>query len=97
MGETVAALLGERSLQDLCKLQLNNPITGPVLRAVEKDTRLKLGTIACGGPEIRRLTQHWDRLLMEEGLLKRKYENVKGQGLWTQLVVLCALCKEIMQ
>ena len=31
VGEMVAALLGERSLQDLRKLQLDNPITGPVL------------------------------------------------------------------
>ena len=67
------------------------------LRAVEMDTRLEPGTIAHGGPEIRHLTQLWDRLLMEEGLLKRKYENVKGQGLWTQLVVPRVLHKEIMQ
>ena len=37
------------------------------------------------------LMQLWNRLLVEDGLLKRKYDSIKGQNSWTQLVVPQAL------
>ena len=51
--------------------------------------------IAHGGPEIRR--QIWDRLLIEDGLLKRKYDNTKGSNYWTQMIVPHVLQEEIMK
>ena len=35
--------------------------------------------------------------MVEEGLLKRKYDSVKGVGSWTQLVVPLVLREEILQ
>ena len=93
----VMALLQERSPQDIRKLQLDDPTIGPLLQAVEKDERLEQEVSARGGPEVRRLVQLWDRLLVEEGLLKRKYDSVKGVGSWTQLVVPLVLREEILQ
>ena len=49
----VAALLDQRSPKDLRKLQLNDATTGPVLRAVEENTRLEPDAISRGGPEVR--------------------------------------------
>ena len=49
----VAALLDQRSPQDLCKLQLNDATMRPVLRAVEENTRLEPDAISRGGPEVR--------------------------------------------
>lgn len=88
--------LSEHSTQDLHKLQLDDPTTRAVLQAVEKDQHLEPDVIARGGPEVRRLVQLWGRLMVEEGLLKRKYDNVKGQISWTQLVPRL-LREEIMQ
>lgn len=89
--------LSEHSTQDPHKLQLDDPTTRAVLQAVEKDQHLEPDVIARGGPEVRRLVQLWGRLMVEEGLLKRKYDNVKGQISWTQLVVSRVLREEIMQ
>lgn len=93
----VVAFLNEHSPQHLRELQLDDPTIGPVLQAVEKDERLNPGTIARGGPEVRRLIQLWDRLLVEEGFLKRKYDSVKGNRSWTQFVVPRVLREEILQ
>ena len=94
---TIAVFLAQHSPQDLRKLQLNDTTTGPVLRAVEKNTRLEPEAISRGGPEVRRLMQLWDRLTLEDGLLKRRYESVSGQRSWTQFVVPHVLREEIMQ
>ena len=91
------AFLNEHSPQHLRELQLDDPTIGPVLQAVEKDERLNPGTIAHGGPEVRCLIQFWDRLLVEEGVLKRKYDSVKSNGFWTQFVVPCVLREQILQ
>lgn len=64
---------------------------------MEKKQHLKPDAISRGGPEVRPLMQLWDRFLVEEGLLKRKYNSVKGNSAWTQLVVPHLLREEIMQ
>ena len=91
---TISTLLEDRSPNEIRKLQLDDPITGPVLRALEADTHLEPVTIARGGPEVRRLHQLWNRLLVEEGVLKRKYDNIGSET--TQLVTPVGLRKEIM-
>ena len=91
---TISTLLEDRSPNEIRKLQLDDPITRPVLRALEADTHLEPVIIARGGPEVRRLHQLWNRLLVEEGVLKRKYDNIGGET--TQLVTPVGLRKEIM-
>ena len=90
-------VLNEQSPQTLCQLQLDDPTTGVVLQAVEKNQKPEAGVIARGEPEVRRLIQLWDRLLVEEGLLKRKYDSEAGKKIWMQLVVPHALREEIIQ
>ena len=92
----VTAALSEYSPQEL-RLQLDDPITGMVLKALEKNQELQINVITRGGPEVRRLVQLWNRLLVEEGLLKRKYDSIGGQNSWTQLVVPRVLREEIIQ
>ena len=91
------AFLDEHSPQHLCEPQLDDPTIGLVLQAVEKDERLNPDTIVCGGPEVRCLIQLWDRLLVEEGVLKQKYDSIRGNGSWTQFVVPRVLRVEILQ
>ena len=95
--DDVMALLDERSTRDLYKFQLDDPAIGVILRAVETGERPNSDIIARGGPEIRRLVQLWDRLLLEDGVLKRKYESTQGLGSWTQFVVPRVLREEILQ
>ena len=66
-----------------------------MLHAVERNQQPE--PIALGGPEIRRLMQIWDHLLLEDGLLKWKYDNTKGSNYWSQMIVPHVLREEIMQ
>ena len=74
--DTEVMALQERSPQGIRKLQLDDPTIGPLWQAVEKDERLEQEIIKC--LQRIRLVQLWDRLLVEEGLLKQKYGSVKG-------------------
>ena len=67
------------------------------MQAVEKNTRLEPDAISRGGPEVRQLMQLWDRLMLEDGLLKRRYESTSSQGSWMQLVVPHVLWEEIIK
>ena len=93
----VLAVLSERSPQELRQLQLEDSTTGVVLQAMEQKQQPEPDVIARGGPEVRRLVQLWNRLLIEDGLLKRKYDSEKGQRHWIQLVVPHVLREEIMK
>ena len=70
----IVAFLNQHSPEHLREL-LDDPTIGPVLQAVEKDERLNPDTIAHGGPEVRCLIQLWDRLLVEEVVLKRQHQG----------------------
>ena len=79
------------------KFELDDPVTGAMLHAVERNQQPEPNVIARGGPEIRRLMQIWDCLLLEDGLLKRKYDNTKCSNYWSQMIVLHVLREKIMQ
>ena len=83
--------------QDLRALQLDDPAIGPVLLAMEAREHPAADVISCGGPEVRCLLQLWDRISVDDGLLKHRYESTSGQRSWKQLVVPSALRKEILQ
>ena len=68
-----------------------------MLHAVERKQQPEPNNIARGGPEIRNLMQIWDRLLLEDGLLKLKYDHTNGSIYWSQMIVLHVLREEIMQ
>ena len=43
------------------------------------------------------MIQLWDRLLVEEGVLKQKYDSIRSNGSWTLFVVPRVLWEEILQ
>ena len=81
------AVLTERSPQDLCKFQLEDGPISLLLQAVEKGEKPDAGDVRHEGPEAQRLLQLWERLFVDSGLLKRKYEDTGGIQAWQQLVV----------
>ena len=95
--DTIMASLPERSPQDLRTLQLDDPAIGLVLLTVEAHEYPPVDVISRGGPEVRHLLQLWDRLSVDNGLLKRRYESTDGQRSWKQLVILSVLRTEILQ
>ena len=72
---------------------LTEPAPKPVAVLVEsppQDLRkfqLEYGPCRREGPEAQRLLQLWERLIVDQGLLKRKYEDARGNSSWQQLVV----------
>ena len=97
VSNSLVSLLIERSHQDLCKFQLDDPVTGVVLHALERNQQPEPNVNARGGLKIRCLMQIWDHLLLEDGLLKRKYDNTKGSNYWSQMIVPHVSREEIMQ
>ena len=91
------AVLLERPPQDLRKLQLEYGPCHLLLQAVEKGKKPDVGDVRREGPEAQRLLQLWERLSVDQGLLKRKYEDARGNSSWQQLVVPRTLREEIMQ
>ncbi len=91
------APLQAHSPHTLRKAQLDDPTIGPALRAMEAKENLKPDAIARGGPAVRRLVQLWDRLFVENGILKRQYESIRGHDSWTQFVVPLKLRDEILK
>ena len=68
-----------------------------MLKAKEEGKKLTSGQVRGKGQKTQRLMQLWERLLIEDGMLKRKYEDAQGGTTWIQLVVPKSLRKEIMQ
>ena len=98
--ESPLAAIEERTPQSIRQLQLDDPSIGSLLRAKEEDKKLTSDQARGKGPEVQRLLQLWERLLIEEGMLKRKYEDSQGCTSWIQLVVpksLRRLCKKCMR
>ena len=91
-----SAVLMDRPIEDLRQLQLDDGPTGLLLRAVEKGEKPDAGDVRREGPEAQRLLQLWDRLITDDGVLKRKYEDVCGHKSWQQLIVPHTLRDEIM-
>ena len=90
------AVLTERSPQDLRKFHLEDGPIRLLLQAVEKREKPDAGDVRCEGSEAQRLLQLRERLFVDSGLLKRKYEDTGGIQAWQQLVVLHMLREEIM-
>jgi hypothetical protein len=95
--EIPSTVLQERSNQSIRQLQLEDPSIGIVLQAKEGEKKLTSDQARGKGPEAQRLVQLWGRLLVEDGVLKRRFEDVQGHSTWVQLVLPQCLRKEVMQ
>ena len=93
--ERESTILTEKSPAELRQLQLDDGPIGLMLRAVEEGKRPSSDDVRGQGPDAQRLNQLWNRLLVEDGLLKRKHEDANIT--WLQLVVPHAIREEILQ
>ena len=89
--------LGGRSPEEIRQLQLQDPVLGPVLRALEGKQKPHADHLKSERPECRRLFQQWDQLQAKNGQLWRLFENDKGSSVRYQLVIPTILRTEVLQ
>ena len=80
--------LPEMSQEDWRKVQLE---VGIVLRAMEKGEKPRYNLLKTKSLEARLLVQRWRKLEVIDGVLWRRFEDDRGRGSYTQLVVPRAL------
>ena len=86
---TILASEREQSTTDieLGTVQLQDEIIGPVLRAKERGIKLSGDELKQYPREATLLTQQWEQLVVQHGVLYRKFENSWGSQLHLQLVL----------
>ena len=89
-------ILPEKSPAELRKIQLDDGPVGFKLKAVEKGERPGSDDVRGQGPDAQRLNQLWSKLLVENGILKRKYVDTNGT-LCLQLIAPRAIREVILQ
>lgn len=93
-----AASLSNRSPQAFHHLQLEDGPIHLLLEAINRNVKPSMEDVRGEGPEAQRLLQLWDRLLTDDdGLLYRKYDDIRGTQSWQQSVVPHTLRDEIME
>ena len=92
--------LGGHNPEEIHRLQLEDNIIGPVLRAVEKNEKPLPAQIKTMCPESRRLFQQFDQLKIKDSQLYRRFHDPKDpreSGEHLQLVVPNVLKKDLLQ
>ena len=97
MEEAATPVLVERTSEELHQLQCNYGPTGLIVKCLEKEVKPKAEDVRQQGPEAQRLTQLWNRLVLEEGVLKRKYDDTTSGCTIVQLVVPPPLREEVLK
>ena len=91
----VAAILADKSDKEFQQGQRHDGPIGLLLSAVEKGERPTTGEVRGQGPEAQCLAQLWDKLLVEEGVLKQ-YEDTQRHSVRLQLVVSHSMRKQVL-
>ena len=86
-----------RSNEDIRRLQMEDPSIGFVLRAKEANERPSPDILKGQSLTVRRLMQSWPRLLLVNGILWRRYDDLETKQEWRQLVVPQSLREEVME
>ena len=73
------------------------PYWWPYLKCLDKGVKPKAEDVRQQGPEAQRLTQLWNRLVLKEGVLKRKYDDTTRGCTIVQLVVSPPLREEVLK
>ena len=94
--QQVPPVLVQKPPDELRRIQLEDGPVGLMLRAVEKTEKPTSEDARGHGPEAQRLKQLWTRLIVDDGVLKRRYEDTQKQSTWLQLVVPCPLRDEVL-
>ena len=80
----------------LREAQLAAPTIGPLLRGREAGERPNPQQLRNVSRESRRLLQLWDQLVVSGGVLCRQYESPDGSCVTLQIIVPCALPREVL-
>ena len=91
------ALPVARSNEEMRKLQMEDPSIGFVLQAKEKDQLPNPDLLKGQSLTVRRLAQLWPRLMLDDGILWRRYEDLETKQEWKQLVLPQCLREEVME
>ena len=94
--EQQTTILTEKSPAELRKIQLDDGPVGFMLKAVEKGERPNSDDVRGQGPDAQRLNQLWSKLLVKNGILKRKYVDTNGTSC-LQLIAPRAIREVILQ
>ena len=94
--ENTIMVLTKKSLQNLRQMQLNDGPISRILQSLEKNEKPR-SDVRQEGPEAQRLLQLWSRLLVENGVLKRRYEDTHSNSTRLQLVVPHTLREEVLE
>ena len=88
-------VIGSRNNQELCQLQLDDEIVGPLLKAKESRKKPHVEHLK-ENPTLRRLHQLWEQLSLNDGLLFRKFKLPDGSSNHLQWVAPRCLYNEIL-
>jgi len=95
--QVVTLRLTEKTPEELCQLQLKDSPIGLLLQAVENGEKPTANEVRAQGLKAQQLWHLWNRLVVEEWVLKREYENTSGKSGWLQLVLPQLLREEVPQ
>lgn len=95
-GSEVPTSRSEWTSAEMRTLQVEDGPINLLLQAVEKGEMPEPDIARGQGPEAQRLVQIWRKLVVEDGVLKRKYDNCNGL-VWSQLVLPRTRRDEVLQ
>lgn len=87
---------GTRSTEDLCKLQRDDPDIGPLLTAKISGSKPSSQDMVTLSPASRHYWILWDSLVLQDGLLFKKFLKRDGSGEYLQFIVPLSMRKEIL-
>ena len=89
--------IGGYSLEDIHQLQADDPVVGKILHDKETGQKTTDGHAKSQGLEYRRLSQQWDQLRIQNGLLWHHYAQPNHSQDWLRLVVPKQLRQQIVE
>ena len=78
-------------------MQLGDGPISLILQSLKKSEKPRPDDVRQEGPEAQCLLQLWSRLLVEDGVLKWRYEDTHTTSTWLQLVVPHTLREEVLR
>ena len=94
--DAVAHCFPGTSDEEMRKLQLDDPVIGPVLRHLQDGQQPDGNTCRSQSPPTRRLLEQWQRLELRNGVLGRRFVN-QDDSEWFQLIVPHSLRNQILE
>ena len=94
--QSIVSWFQGRSASELAKLQAEDPDIGPVLQGKLANTKPSSQDMAVRSPAARHYWILWDSLVLQDGLLCKKYSRKDGTGQYLQFVVPSGMKKEVL-